>query len=101
VILHSSLGFTELQIKFLLRWRSNAIMTYLRNLAVLAEKQTQAFDAADAMPQKNLHFEFHSLYMNFAFFRLLCASNDMSAFLLLLALFAFCVRQHPIWPVQC
>jgi hypothetical protein len=49
VILHS-LGFTELQIKFLLRWRSNAFMTYLRNLAVLAEKQTQAFDAAGAMP---------------------------------------------------
>jgi hypothetical protein len=49
VILHS-LGFSETQIKFLLRWRSNAFMTYLRNLAVLAEKQTQALDAAGTMP---------------------------------------------------
>jgi hypothetical protein len=45
-----SLGFTEIQIQFLLRWRSNAFMTYLRNLAIIAEKQTQALDAAGAMP---------------------------------------------------
>jgi hypothetical protein len=49
VALHS-LGFTETQIQFLLRLRYNVLMTYLRNLAVLAEKQTQALDAAGAMP---------------------------------------------------
>ena len=49
VILHS-LGFTEAQIKFLLRWRSNAFMDYLRNVAILAQKQMQAIDQAGAMP---------------------------------------------------
>ena len=49
VILHS-MGFTETQIQWLLRWRSKAFMTYLRNLASLADKQHCAFDEASAMP---------------------------------------------------
>jgi hypothetical protein len=39
-----------MQIQFLLWWKSNAFMAYLRHLAVLAEKQTQALDEAGAMP---------------------------------------------------
>jgi hypothetical protein len=49
VILHG-LGFTESQIKHLLRWKSNAFMAYLRNLSGLAEQQNQALDTAGAMP---------------------------------------------------
>jgi hypothetical protein len=42
-------------------------MTYLRNLAVLAEKQTQALDAAGVMPHLLvLYFELYCL--NFEFF---------------------------------
>jgi hypothetical protein len=43
VILHA-LGFTAEQIQFLLRWRSKSFMDYLRNIAVLANRQTQAVD---------------------------------------------------------
>jgi hypothetical protein len=49
VILHV-MGFSEAQIKWLLRWRSNAFMVYLRNLVPLAEKQCAAFDEAVGMP---------------------------------------------------
>lgn len=49
VILHG-LGFTESQIKLLLRWKSNAFMAYLRNLAVLAAHQNEAIDMAGAVP---------------------------------------------------
>ena len=49
MILHA-LGFTETQIKFLLRWRSNAFMMYLRNSAILANFQNEVLDRAMAMP---------------------------------------------------
>ena len=49
MILHA-LGFTETQIKFLLRWRSNAFMMYLRNSAILANHQNEVLDRAMAMP---------------------------------------------------
>jgi hypothetical protein len=50
VILHA-MGFTDTQIMWLLRWKSNAFMTYLRNVAVLAHKQNIAFSEVEAMPQ--------------------------------------------------
>jgi hypothetical protein len=49
VILHS-MGFTDTQIKWLLRWRSDAFMVYLKNLAILANRQHTTFDEAVAMP---------------------------------------------------
>jgi hypothetical protein len=49
VILHG-MGFTSTQIQFMLRWKSNAFMMYLRNLAVLSQGQNAAFDEAAAMP---------------------------------------------------
>jgi hypothetical protein len=49
VILHGK-GFTESQIKFLLRWRSNAFMMYLRNLTVLSTGQNAAFTSVAEMP---------------------------------------------------
>jgi hypothetical protein len=48
VILHG-MGFTDTQIQFLLRWRSNAFYTYLRNIATLANQQNRAI--SDVMPQ--------------------------------------------------
>jgi hypothetical protein len=44
------MGFTESQIKWILRWRSNAFMVYLRNTAVLARQHVDVMDAAFAMP---------------------------------------------------
>lgn len=49
VLLHC-LGFQPTDIKWLLRWRSDAFMTYLRNLMNLAERQLIALDRATAMP---------------------------------------------------
>jgi hypothetical protein len=49
VILHA-MGFTDVQIMWLLRWRSNAFMTYLRNVAVLSHRQNLAFSDVEAMP---------------------------------------------------
>jgi hypothetical protein len=49
VILHT-MGFTESQIKWILRWRSNAFMVYLRNTAVLARQHVDVMDAAFAKP---------------------------------------------------
>jgi hypothetical protein len=49
-ILHS-VGFNNTQIKWLLRWRSDAFMTYLRNLAVNSRHHVLAMDQAAAMPQ--------------------------------------------------
>ncbi|KAI2509255.1 hypothetical protein MHU86_5143 [Fragilaria crotonensis] len=37
-----SKGFSEMEIKYLLRWKSNAFMTYLRNLAVTSRRQNDA-----------------------------------------------------------
>jgi hypothetical protein len=51
-ILHSK-GFTGEQIKWILRWNSDAFMVYLRNCEALSSMQNRAFDttAADiAMP---------------------------------------------------
>lgn len=48
-ILHS-MGFSATLIKWLLRWRSDAFMTYLRNLAINARQQVLAMDRASAMP---------------------------------------------------
>jgi hypothetical protein len=50
VILHA-MGFTDVQIMWLLRWNSNAFMTYLRNVAVLSNRQNLAFSDVEAMPQ--------------------------------------------------
>ena len=36
-----SQGFTDMEIKYLLRWKSNASMTYLRNLAVTSRCHIQ------------------------------------------------------------
>ena len=49
VIIHS-FGFSESCIKFMLRWRSNAFMVYLRNTAILADMQVRVMDRAAAMP---------------------------------------------------
>jgi len=49
VILHT-MGFTGSQIKFLLRWKSDAFLTYLRNVALMSDRQDEAIDRAAAMP---------------------------------------------------
>ena len=49
VVLHA-MGFSALDIQWILRWRSLAFLTYLRNLAVLADKQVRALDRAAAIP---------------------------------------------------
>ena len=48
-ILHSR-GFTPIQIKFLLRWKSDAFMTYLWNVATLSLQQNEAINLMDHMP---------------------------------------------------
>lgn len=49
VALHS-MGFTSVDIQWLLRWRSQAFMAYLRNLCILADKQHKALDQLAGMP---------------------------------------------------
>jgi hypothetical protein len=49
VLLHA-MGFSPLDIQWLLRWRSMAFMAYLRNLAGLADRQHTAVDRAQSMP---------------------------------------------------
>jgi hypothetical protein len=49
VILHG-MGFTDTQIQFLLRWRSNAFYVHLRNVAGLANKQNAAIADLSTMP---------------------------------------------------
>lgn len=49
VILHCK-GFTATQIQFLLRWRSDAFMTYLRNTTFLAAQQADAVACSGTMP---------------------------------------------------
>ena len=49
VMLHS-LNFSASQIKFLCRWKSDAFMAYLRNVAVLSQQQNQAVNLLDHMP---------------------------------------------------
>ena len=45
-----SQGFTEMEIKSLLRWKSNAFMTYLRNLAVTSRRHNIAMNDANEIP---------------------------------------------------
>jgi hypothetical protein len=53
VLLHT-MGFTEPQIKWILRWRSDAFMTYLRNITNLSDKHTNALNlAAQGHPTLN------------------------------------------------
>jgi hypothetical protein len=49
VILHS-MGFTDTQIQWLLRWQSLAFWAYLRNIAVLTNQHAAAFSAHSSMP---------------------------------------------------
>ena len=49
VALHT-MGFSGCQIKFLLRWKSDTFVMYLRNVAVLSNKQDEAVDKLAAMP---------------------------------------------------
>ena len=49
VVLHA-MGFSPLDIQWLLRWKSTAFMAYLRNTTVLAERHYKALDKAAAMP---------------------------------------------------
>lgn len=49
VALHA-MGFSALDIQWLLRWRSTAFMVYLRNVAILAIRQYQALDRASEQP---------------------------------------------------
>lgn len=49
VALHA-MGFSALDIQWILRWRSTAFMVYLRNVAILAVRQFQALDKAAELP---------------------------------------------------
>lgn len=49
VTLHA-MGFSALDIQFILRWRSSAFMVYLRNVAILATRHIQSYDRASAQP---------------------------------------------------
>ena len=46
----NSQGFTEMEIKYLLRWKSNTFMTYLRNLAVTSRRHNIAMNDANEIP---------------------------------------------------
>ena len=45
-----AMGFHEMEIKHLLRWKSNAFMTYLRNLAVTSRRHNDALSDASSIP---------------------------------------------------
>lgn len=49
VLLHA-MGFSDRDIQWILRWRSMAFVSYLRNIAILAIRQHRALDKAAAMP---------------------------------------------------
>jgi hypothetical protein len=49
VALHA-MGFSPLDIQWILRWRSQAFMVYLRNVAILAIRQFEALDRAAELP---------------------------------------------------
>jgi hypothetical protein len=42
IVILLGMGLADTQIRFLLRWRSNAFYTYLRNIATLANQKNQA-----------------------------------------------------------
>ena len=45
-----AMGFHEMEIKHLLRWKSNAFMSYLRNLAVTSRRHNEAISDASCIP---------------------------------------------------
>jgi hypothetical protein len=45
-----AMGFQEMEIKHLLRWKSDAFMTYLRNLAVTSRRHNTALSDASCIP---------------------------------------------------
>ena len=45
-----SKGFSEMEIKYLLRWKSNAFMQYLRNLAVTSRRHNLAINETSEVP---------------------------------------------------
>jgi hypothetical protein len=45
-----AMGFHDTEIKHLLRWKSDAFMTYLRNLAVTSRRHNTAIEDASAIP---------------------------------------------------
>ena len=49
VLLHA-MGFSPTDIKFILRWKSDAFLTYLRNLSFLSRRHADAIDRAAAIP---------------------------------------------------
>ena len=49
VTLHA-MGFSTLDIQWILRWRSTAFMVYLHNVAILSTRQNAAWDRAAALP---------------------------------------------------
>ena len=49
VVLHA-MGFSSLDIQWILRWRSMAFVSYLRNIALLSSRQNLAFNKALGMP---------------------------------------------------
>jgi len=49
VVLHA-VGFFSLDIQWILRWRSMAFVSYLRNIALLSSRQNWAFNKALGMP---------------------------------------------------
>ena len=48
-ILYSQ-GFSEMEIKYLLRWKSHAFMTYLPNLAVTSRRHNVAMNETSTIP---------------------------------------------------
>jgi hypothetical protein len=49
VALHA-MGFSPLDIQWILRWRSTAFMVYLRNVAILADRHHRALNRLEAHP---------------------------------------------------
>ena len=49
VVLHA-MGFSNRDIQWILRWRSTAFVAYLRNVAILSDRQNRAFNRAGTMP---------------------------------------------------
>ena len=45
-----SQGFSRMEIKFLLRWKSDAFMTYLRNLAVTSRRHNETINIVSDIP---------------------------------------------------
>lgn len=45
-----TMGFHEKEIKHLLRWKSNAFMPYLRNLAITSRRHNTAIEDTSAIP---------------------------------------------------